>query len=407
VNLLSGSTWAPCLVPTPGEVERSCECGSHVNSYPRGRQPATRRSPACGGRRGQRTLPGRAGRQRSAARQGLRYPARAGYRRLPFSAGIPERSRADRSLRKPTANGRFELFGLDYVGHEPRVARCGRGADDRCAVVEPGGAGVGVHGDRAGQQVAPRAPGVRPGQLDRLRRPIRQTVTDHHVGAVHHDSALGVDRRGGQREGECDPIGGGRSDPPRRDLRLAMNPCRTLSHSPSSPPLGSRTCQPHRKCRHQVSTSSGRSVGGSSAVSAEASATALPRRRPGGERFSDLQGNPTYIAAVFSTSLNGVTDRDVMTINVFDWMHRTGANPPNEPTGDLRTRPSGPTQRRLVVSTPAANNSVGCEDRVNVTGDHLSFDGDCGVRPSSSTGRRRTIRRCTALPFLCVPSLPT
>src|SRR4051794_39962397 len=37
--------------------------------------------------------------------------------------------------------------------------------------------------------------------------------------------------------------------------------------------------------------------------------------------------------------------------------------------------------RRLVVSAPAAVGGVGCEDRISVTGDHLSFDGDCGDRP--------------------------
>ena len=44
-------------------------------------------------------------------------------------------------------------------------------------------------------------------------------------------------------------------------------------------------------------------------------------------------------------------------------------------------------ERRLVVSAPAVNNGVRCEDRVSVTGDHLSFDGNYGVRPTSDTGR--------------------
>jgi hypothetical protein len=64
-------------------------------------------------------------------------------------------------------------------------------------------------------------------------------------------------------------------------------------------------------------------------------------------------------------------------------------------------------ERRLVVSAPAVNNGAGCEDRVSVTGDHLSFDGDCGVRPTSGTSRWRAIQRCTALPFLCVLNLHT
>jgi hypothetical protein len=32
-------------------------------------------------------------------------------------------------------------------------------------------------------------------------------------------------------------------------------------------------------------------------------------------------------------------------------------------------------ERRVVVSTPARYSGVGCEDRISVTGDHLSFDG--------------------------------
>src|SRR3989337_2874173 len=39
-----------------------------------------------------------------------------------------------------------------------------------------------------------------------------------------------------------------------------------------------------------------------------------------------------------------------------------------------------PTVCRVVVSAPAAVGGWGCEDRISVTGDHLSFDGDCGVR---------------------------
>ena len=60
-------------------------------------------------------------------------------------------------------------------------------------------------------------------------------------------------------------------------------------------------------------------------------------------------------------------------------------------------------QRRLVVFAPAVDDGVECEDRVNVTGDHLSFDGNCGVRPTSDAGRWRAIQRCIALPFLGVP----
>lgn len=42
-----------------------------------------------------------------------------------------------------------------------------------------------------------------------------------------------------------------------------------------------------------------------------------------------------------------------------------------------------PTDCRFVVSAPAALGGPRCEDRISVTGDHLSFDGNCGVRPSA------------------------
>ncbi|HEY1316770.1 MAG TPA: hypothetical protein VGF10_06105 [Gaiella sp.] len=39
----------------------------------------------------------------------------------------------------------------------------------------------------------------------------------------------------------------------------------------------------------------------------------------------------SYIAGFFSTQLNGYFGRNTMTIDAYDWLHRTGANPPNEP----------------------------------------------------------------------------
>jgi Immune inhibitor A-like, MAM domain len=49
--------------------------------------------------------------------------------------------------------------------------------------------------------------------------------------------------------------------------------------------------------------------------------------------FRDLNNTQgfSYIAGFFSSQLNALFDRNVMTIDAFDWLHRTGANPPNEP----------------------------------------------------------------------------
>lgn len=51
------------------------------------------------------------------------------------------------------------------------------------------------------------------------------------------------------------------------------------------------------------------------------------------DNFYDLNNTQqgSYIAGFFSSQLNSFFDRNVMTIDGFDWLHRTGANPPNEP----------------------------------------------------------------------------
>ncbi|SCE69541.1 Immune inhibitor A peptidase M6 [Micromonospora mirobrigensis] len=61
------------------------------------------------------------------------------------------------------------------------------------------------------------------------------------------------------------------------------------------------------------------------------------------DNYYTFPAAPTYIAGFFSSQLNELFDRNVMTIDAFDWAHRTGANPPNEPTDDLCTsRPARP-----------------------------------------------------------------
>ncbi|MGR6317539.1 immune inhibitor A [Micromonospora soli] len=61
------------------------------------------------------------------------------------------------------------------------------------------------------------------------------------------------------------------------------------------------------------------------------------------DNFYQFPAAPTYIAGFFSAQLNELFDRNVMTIDAFDWLHRTGANPPNDPTTDLCTsRPGRP-----------------------------------------------------------------
>jgi hypothetical protein len=51
------------------------------------------------------------------------------------------------------------------------------------------------------------------------------------------------------------------------------------------------------------------------------------------DNFYDLNNTQgfSYIAGFFSSQINNLFDRNVMTIDAFDWLHRTGANPPHEP----------------------------------------------------------------------------
>ena len=52
------------------------------------------------------------------------------------------------------------------------------------------------------------------------------------------------------------------------------------------------------------------------------------------ENYFDINF-PSYVAGYHSSGINNFVDRNVMTIDSFDWVHRTGANPPHEPSTDL------------------------------------------------------------------------
>src|SRR5829696_5273052 len=51
------------------------------------------------------------------------------------------------------------------------------------------------------------------------------------------------------------------------------------------------------------------------------------------ENYNDLNNSQglSYIAGFFSSGINTNLDRNVMTVDSYDWTHRTGATPPNEP----------------------------------------------------------------------------
>jgi len=61
------------------------------------------------------------------------------------------------------------------------------------------------------------------------------------------------------------------------------------------------------------------------------------------ENFYDFPKNQTYIAGFFAPVFNQLTDRNVMTIDAFDWLHRTGAHPLDAPNDDpCKSRPGRP-----------------------------------------------------------------
>jgi hypothetical protein len=64
------------------------------------------------------------------------------------------------------------------------------------------------------------------------------------------------------------------------------------------------------------------------------------------ENFYDLDNsnNASYISGFFSSQYNELLDRNVLTIDAFDWRHRLRANPPNEPVpGDpCKSKPARP-----------------------------------------------------------------
>ncbi|WP_309238479.1 immune inhibitor A domain-containing protein [Actinoplanes aureus] len=67
------------------------------------------------------------------------------------------------------------------------------------------------------------------------------------------------------------------------------------------------------------------------------------------ENYFNFLERPTYVAGFFSEQLNELFDRNVVTIDAYDWLHQTGAEPKNEPTDDRCT--SRPARPRLYEST--------------------------------------------------------
>jgi hypothetical protein len=68
------------------------------------------------------------------------------------------------------------------------------------------------------------------------------------------------------------------------------------------------------------------------------------------ENYADI-GFPSYVAGYHSSDINSFVNRNVMSVDSYDWAHRTGANPPNEPSSVLcSNRPAQPFKYEGVFS---------------------------------------------------------
>lgn len=52
------------------------------------------------------------------------------------------------------------------------------------------------------------------------------------------------------------------------------------------------------------------------------------------DNFHDLARNRTFLGGFFSQRHSNLTDRNVLTVDAFDWAHRNGANPPSDPSAE-------------------------------------------------------------------------
>ena len=67
------------------------------------------------------------------------------------------------------------------------------------------------------------------------------------------------------------------------------------------------------------------------------------------DNYFDFPKRQTYVSGFFSEQLNELFDRNVITIDAYDWAHRTGAEPKHEPAEDLCA--SRPARPRMYEST--------------------------------------------------------
>ena len=136
-----------------------------------------------------------------------------------------------------------------------------------------------------------------------------------------------------------------------------------------------------RRCRRGTGRTP--SLGAPSTRSATATRPSCSSTTSATTNFYDLNNTQgfSYIAGFFSSQLNDLFDRNVMTIDAFDWLHRTGANPPNEPVpgNNCTSAPARPFLYEGVFAHEYQHLLESYEDRTRST----------GSTRACPTGRRR------------------
>ena len=101
---------------------------------------------------------------------------------------------------------------------------------------------------------------------------------------------------------------------------------------------------PNRDGSHFVPGSAGAPLEGVSAdPTGEGDDTVVLLDNVRDENFYDLNNSQSFtrIAGFFSSGLNELFDRNIMTIDAYDWLHLTGADPPHEPSTNPCTNAPG------------------------------------------------------------------
>ena len=82
------------------------------------------------------------------------------------------------------------------------------------------------------------------------------------------------------------------------------------------------------------------------------------------ENYGDITF-PSYVAGYHSSDINEFFERNVMSIDSYDWLHRTGANPPNEPSTVIcDNRPAQPF--KYEASSPTSTSTCSSTGRAPV-----------------------------------------